>query len=83
MKKLKALLQKTREVRVFVCKCIRKNTSLSSKIHCYVKNANGLDLNRCKSNCNNVRFLPKGQLQNNFVNEGRCICCLSIKAEAI
>ena len=32
MKKLKSLLQKTRKVRVFVWKSIRKNTPLSSKI---------------------------------------------------
>ena len=42
MKKLKSLLQKTRKVRVFVWKGIRKNTPLSSKIHCYVKNSLGL-----------------------------------------
>ena len=39
MKKLKSLLQKTRKVRVFVWKGIRKNTPLSSKIHYYVKNS--------------------------------------------
>ena len=83
MKKLKSLLQKTRKVRVFVWKGIRKNTPLPSKIHCYVKNTNGLDLNRYRSNCNTVRFLLKGQLQNYFVNKGRSICRLSIKAEAI
>ena len=64
MKKIKSLLQKTRKVRVFVKKGIRKNTPLSSKIHCYVQNTNGLDLNRYRSNCNSVRFLLKGQLQN-------------------
>ena len=46
MKKIKSLLQKTRKVRVFVWKGIRKNTPLSSKIHCYVQNTNGLDLVR-------------------------------------
>ena len=83
MKKIKSLLQKTRRVRVLVWKGVRKNTPSSSKIHCYVKNTNGLDLNRYRSNCNTVRFLLKGQLQNYFVNEGRSICRLSIKAEAI
>ena len=33
-----------------------KNTP-SSKIHCYVKNSNGLYLNRYRSNCKSVRFL--------------------------
>ena len=64
MKKIKSLLQKTRKVRVFVWKGIRKNTPLSSEIHCYVKNRKGLHLNRYRSNCNSVRFLLKGQLQN-------------------
>ena len=36
---------------------ILKNTPLSSKIHCYVKNRNGLYLNRYTSNCKSVRFL--------------------------
>ena len=40
MKKLRSLLQKTRKVRVFVWKGIRKNTQLSSKFHSYVKNTN-------------------------------------------
>ena len=56
--------ENTRKVRVFVWKGIRENTALSSKIHCYVNNANGLDLNRYRSNYNSVRFLLKGQLQN-------------------
>ena len=30
---------------------------MSSKINCYVKNSNGLYLNRYRSNCNSVRFL--------------------------
>ena len=64
MEKLKSLLKKPRKVRLFVWKGILKNTPLSSKIHCYVKNRNGLDLNRYRSNCNSVRFLLKGQLQN-------------------
>ena len=63
-KKLKSLLQKTQKVTLFVWKGIRKNTPLSSKIHCYVKNRKGLHLNRYRSNCNSVRFLIKGQLQN-------------------
>ena len=51
MKKLRSSLQKTRKVRVFVWKGIRKNTQLSSKFHSYVKNtkSNGLDLNRYRS----------------------------------
>ena len=57
MKKLKSLLKKTRKVRLFVWKGILKNTPLSSKIHCYVKNRNGLYLNRYRSNCKSVRFL--------------------------
>ena len=64
MKKLKSLVQKTRKVRVSVWKSIRKNTPLSSKIHCYVKNRNGLDLNRYRSNFNSVRALLKGKLKN-------------------
>ena len=59
---IKSLLQKTLKVRVFVGKGIRKNTPLSSKIHCYINNTNGLDLNRYRSNYNSVRFLLKGQL---------------------
>ena len=42
MNKLKSLLQKTRKVTLFVWKSIRKNTPLSSEIHCYVKNRKGL-----------------------------------------
>ena len=57
MKKLKSLLKKTRKVRRFVWKSIRKNTPLSSKIHCYVKNRNDLYFNRYRSNCKSVRFL--------------------------
>ena len=38
MNKLKSLLQKTRKVTLFVWKSIRKNTPLSSEIHCYVNN---------------------------------------------
>ena len=81
--KLKSLLQKTRIVTLFVWKNIRKNTPLSSEIHFYVKNRKGLHLNRHRSNCNSGRFLLQGQLQNLFVNEGRYICRLSIKAQAI
>ena len=36
-------------VRLFVWKRILKNTLLPSKIHCYVKNRNGLYLNRHRS----------------------------------
>ena len=43
-------------MRLFVWKGILKNTPLSSNIH-YVKNRNGLYLNRYKSNCKSVRFL--------------------------
>ena len=57
MKKLKSLLKKTRKVRLFVWRGILKNTPLSSKIHCYVKNRNGLYFNRYRSNCKSVRFL--------------------------
>ena len=57
MKKLKSLLKKTRKVRLFVWKGILKNTPLSSKIHCYGKNRNGLYLHRYRSNCKSVRFL--------------------------
>ena len=56
MNKLKSLLQKTRKVTL---KSIRKNTPLSSEIHCYVKSRKGLHLNRYRSNSNNVRFLLK------------------------
>ena len=62
--KLKSLLQKTPKVTLFVGKSIRKNTPLSSEIHCYVKSRKGLHLNRYRSNCNSVRFLLRGQLQN-------------------
>ena len=63
MNKLKSLLQKTRKLTLFVWKSIRKNTPLSSEIHCYVKSRKGLHLNRYRSNSNSVRFLLKGQLQ--------------------
>ena len=56
MKKLKSLLKKTQMVRLFVWKGILKNTPLSSKIHCYVKNRNGLYLKRYRSKCKSVRF---------------------------
>ena len=64
MNKLKALLQKTGKVTLFVWKSIRKNTPLSSEIHCYVKSRKGFHLNGYRSNCNSARFLVKGQLQN-------------------
>ena len=51
MKKLKSLLKKTRQVRLFVWKGILKITPLSSKIHCYVKNRKGLHLELYRSNC--------------------------------
>ena len=54
MKKLKSLLKKTRKVRLFVWKGILKNTPLSSKIHCYVKNRNVLYLHRDRSNCKSL-----------------------------
>ena len=57
IKKLKSLFKKTWKVRLFVWTRILKNTPLSSKIHCYVKNRNGLYLNRYRSNCKSVRFL--------------------------
>ena len=44
-------------MRPFVWKGILKNTPLSSKIHCYIKNRNGLYLNWYRSNCKSVRFL--------------------------
>ena len=44
-------------VKTFVWKGILKNTPLSSKIHCYVKNRNGLYLNWHRSNCKSVRIL--------------------------
>ena len=59
MKKLKSLLKKTRKVRLFVRKGILKNTPLSSKIHCYVKNRNALYSHRYRSNCMSVRFLQR------------------------
>ena len=58
MKKLKSLLKETRKVRLFVRKRILKNTRLSSKLHCYVKNRNGLYLNRYRSNCKRPNMGP-------------------------
>ena len=46
-------------MRLFVWKRILKNTPLTSKIHCYVKNRNGLYLKQYRSNCKSVRFLPR------------------------
>ena len=57
VKKLKRLSQKARKIRVFVWKCIRKNTPLSSKIHGYLGCASGY-LNRYSSNV--ARFVPMG-----------------------
>ena len=54
---------KTQIVRPFVWKGILKNTPVSSKIHCYVKNRNGLCLTRYRSNYKGVRFLLR-QVQN-------------------
>ena len=56
MNKLKSLLQKTRKVTLFEWKSIRKNTPLSSEIHCYVKSRKGLHLNRYRSNSNSEVF---------------------------
>ena len=61
MKKLKSFIKKTRKVRLFVWKGILKNTPLSSKIHCYVKNRNGLYLNQYRSNCKSVGVFTKGK----------------------
>ena len=58
IKKLKSLLQKTRKVRLFVWNGIRKNTPLSSEIHCDVQNRKGLHLNRYRG------FYLKGKFQN-------------------
>ena len=45
-------------MRLFVWKGILKNTPLSSKIHCYVKNRNGLYLTgRYRSNRKSVRYV--------------------------
>ena len=63
MNKFKSLLKKTRIVRLFVRKGILKNTPLSSKIHCYVENRNGLYLKRNRSNCKSVRFLLRASLK--------------------
>ena len=60
MNKIKSLLQKTRKVTLFVWKSIRKNTPLSSEIHCYVKSTKGLHLKRYRSNCNSVGFYLRG-----------------------
>ena len=57
MKKLKPLSKKTRKVRLFIWQGILKNTPLSSKNHCYVKNRNGLYLNRYRSNFKSVRYV--------------------------
>ena len=60
MNKIKSLLQKIRKVTLFVWKSIRKNTPLSSEIHCYVQSTKGLHLNRYRSNCNSVGFYLRG-----------------------
>ena len=46
-------------MRLFVSKGIRKNTPLSSEIHCYVKNRKGLHLDRYRSNCNSEVFTER------------------------
>ena len=61
MKKLKSLLKKTQKLRLFVWKGILKNTPLSFRIHCYVKNRNDLHLNRNRSNCKSVRSLLRAK----------------------
>ena len=61
MKKLKSLLKKTQKLRLFVWKGILKNTPLSFRIHCYVKNRNDLHLNRKRSNCKSVRSLLRAK----------------------
>ena len=58
-------------MRVFVWKGIQKNTPLSSKIHCYVKNASGLDSNRYRSNCNREGYLSSKL--NHWLNFGLVI----------
>ena len=80
--KLKSLLKKTRIVRLFVRKGILKNTPLSTKIHCYVKNRIGLYLSGYRSNCKSVRFLLRASPKL-VRNKGRFICRLRIKEEAI
>ena len=47
----------SRRDRGFCMEGILKNTPSSSKIHCYVKNRNGLYLNRYRSNSKSVRVL--------------------------
>ena len=61
MKKLKSLLKQTRIVRLFVWKGILKSKPLSSKIHCYVKNRNGLYLKRYRSDCKKCEVFTKGK----------------------
>ena len=61
VKKLKSLPKETRIVRLFEWKGILKNTPLSSKIHCYVKNRNGLYLKQYRSTCKSVRFLLRAR----------------------
>ena len=55
MKKIKSLLQTTRKVRVFAWKVFGRKT------HCRLK---FIGIKRYNSNCNNLKFLLKGQLQN-------------------
>ena len=82
VKKLKSLLMKTRIMRLFVWKGILKNTPLSSKIHCYVKNRNGLYLNRYRSNCKSVRFLLRASPKL-VRKQGKVKVMVSVKEKAI
>ena len=80
VKKLRRLLHKERDVREFVWKGIRKNTTLSSKIYCYEKCANSR-LKRYKGK--NVSFFQRESKKIGFLNEERCICGLSTKEEGV
>ena len=65
IKKLKSLLQKTRKVRLFLYgRAFGKIHYCRLKFIVTLKIEKGLHLNRYRSNCNSVRFLRKGQLQN-------------------
>ena len=84
MNKLKSLLQKTRKVTLFVWKSIRKNTPLSSEIHCYVRNRKGLHLNRLLSKnlplCTcNYPFYSAYKSLNHRVNFGQFKLCTDIE----
>ena len=65
IKKLESLLQKTRKVRLFLYgRAFGKIHYCRLKFIVTLKIEKGLHLNRYRSNCNSVRFLRKGQLQN-------------------